>query len=67
MGTQQKKKKKVTDTNAVVAEIKRTQTLEIVTQALQPAFEIGYSPLGINTIDFVNVSSSIVAGTQTGS
>jgi hypothetical protein len=59
MGTQQKKKKRTEDTRATTAEIKRKQDLDINQLALQPTFELGYSPVGVGTIDFVNVSTSI--------
>jgi len=66
MGTQQKKKKRTTDTRSIVAEIKRTQDLDINKLALQPTFELGYSPVGVGMIDFVNVTTNVVVGTQTG-
>jgi len=59
MGTQQKKKKRTDDLRATTTEIKRKQDLDINQLALQPTFELGYSPIGIGTIDFVNVSTSI--------
>ena len=66
MGSQQKKKKRTEDTRSITSEIKRTQDLDVNKVALQPTFELGYSPVGVGVIDFVNVSTSIVTGTQTG-
>lgn len=59
MGTQQKKKKRTDDNRALTAEIKRTQDLDVNKLALEPSFELGYSPIGVGTISFVNVSSQL--------
>lgn len=59
MGTQQKKKKRTQDTRSVTSEVKRLQDLDVNKLALEPRFEIGYSPVGTGTIDFVNVSTSL--------
>jgi hypothetical protein len=61
MGSQQKKKKRTKDVRSTTSEIKRTQDLDANKLALQPSFEIGYSPTGVGTIDFVNISESINA------
>ena len=66
MGSQQKKKKRTSDTRAVTAEIKRTQDLDANKLAVLPTHEVGFRPIGVGTIDFVNVTTSIVTGTQTG-
>ena len=66
MGSQQKKKKRTPDTRSNTSEIKRAQDLDQNRLAIQPSHEVGYRPIGVGTIDFVNVSTSIVAGTQTG-
>jgi hypothetical protein len=61
MGSQQKKKKRTKDVRSTTSEIKRTQDLDANKLALQPTFEIGYSPQGVGTIDFVSVTESINA------
>lgn len=62
MGSQSKKKKKTPDIRATVAEIKRTQDADAIKLAIQPSFEgTALSPVGINIIDWVNVSTSIDA------
>jgi hypothetical protein len=61
MGSQQKKKKRTKDVRSTTSEIKRTQDLDANKLALQPTFELGYSPTGVGTIDFVNVTESINA------
>jgi len=65
MGSQQKKKKRTKDVRSTTSEIKRTQDLDANKLALQPRFDIGYSPLGVGTIDIVNLSETINAS-QTG-
>src|SRR4029077_14500599 len=59
MGSQQKKKKRTKDVRSTTSEIKRTQDLDANKLALQPKFELGYSPTGVGTIDLVNVTESI--------
>lgn len=59
MGSQQKKKKRTDDTRSLTSEIKRTQDLDVTKLAIQPTFELGYSPSGVGTISFVNVSTSL--------
>ena len=59
MGTQQKKKKRTEDTRSLTSEIKRTQDQDINKLALQPTFELGYSPVGVGTTSYVNVSTSL--------
>jgi hypothetical protein len=59
MGTQQKKKKRTEDSRSLTGEIKRTQDQDVNKLALQPTFELGYSPPGVGTISFVNVSTSL--------
>lgn len=67
MGTQQKKKKRTPDVQAVIAEIKQTQDLDANKLALQPVFEgLTYAPLGVGLTDYINVTTNIVVGTQTG-
>jgi len=61
MGTQQKKKKRTTDARSTISEIKRTQDADAIRLAIQPTFEIGYSPLGVSMIDFVNVTDTVGA------
>ena len=59
MGTEQKKKKRTEDTRSLTSEIKRTQVLDVNKLALEPKLEIGYSPVGVGTTSYVNVSSSL--------
>jgi len=59
MGTQQKKKKRTTDTRVGLVEVKRTQDLDANKLALQPIFNFGHSPTGVGMIDFVNVTDTI--------
>lgn len=59
MGSQQKKKKRTQDSRSLTGEIKRSQDLDVNKLALQPTFELGYSPLGVGTVSFVNVSTSL--------
>ena len=67
MGSQQKKKKRTKDVRSTTSEIKRQQDLDTNRLAIQPTFEgTAYTPQGVGVIDFVNVASSIVIGTQTG-
>jgi hypothetical protein len=66
MGTQQKKKDITLEARSIIAELKRTQDIDVNKLALEPSFELGYSPVGIGTTSYVNVSTSIVTGTQTG-
>jgi concanavalin A-like lectin/glucanase superfamily protein/fibronectin type III domain protein len=66
MGSHQKKKKRTKDTRAVTSEIKRQQDLDANRLAIQPTFEgSSYAPRGVGLIEFCNVSTSIVGGTQT--
>ena len=65
MGSQQKKKERTEDTRSLTSEIKRTQVLDINKLALQPTFELGYSPIGVGPTSYVNVSTAIVTGIQT--
>jgi hypothetical protein len=66
VGSQQKKKKRTQDNRSLTNEIKRTQDQDVNKLALQPTFELGYSPVGVGTISFVNVSTSM-APAQTNS
>jgi hypothetical protein len=66
VGSGQKKKKRTDDVRSTITDIQREQDLDVNKLALQPTFDLGYSPLGVNTIDFVNVSTSI-APAQTSS
>jgi hypothetical protein len=58
MGSQQKKKKRTQDPRSTTSEIKRTQDLDANRLALQPTFELGYSPIGVGMTDFVNVTET---------
>ncbi len=59
MGTEQKKKKRTEDVRSLTSEIKRTQVLDVNKLALEPRLEIGYSPVGVGTTSYVNVSTSL--------
>lgn len=59
MGSTQKKKKRTDDVRSTITDIQREQDLDVNKLALQPTFELGYSPLGVGVVDFVNVSTSL--------
>jgi hypothetical protein len=65
LGSQQKKKKRTKDTRSHDAEMKRAQDLDQNKLAIHSNIETGYAPLGIGTISFVDVSTSM-GSTQTG-
>lgn len=61
MGTQTSKKKGTSNTNTVVAEIKRDNDLDANQLALAKTYEgLKWTPRVINLIDFVNVSDTHV-------
>jgi len=74
MGTQQKAKKRTKDTRSITSEVKRLQDLDANKLVLEPVIEggtnlagqIDYSPQGVGTTSFVNVTTNVVVGTQTG-
>src|SRR6266498_1037471 len=65
MGSQHKKKKGNKDVRTVINDMKREADMTASRTAIQPRFEIGYSPLGISTMDWVHVTDSIDMSQQT--
>jgi len=59
MGSQKLKKKSTPNVLTKISEITRDADLATNTEALQPAFELGYSPIISTSIDFVNVTDSV--------
>jgi len=65
MGSQHKKKKGNKDIRTVINDMKREQDQDANRTAMAPKFDIGYSPLGVSTMDFVHVFDIIDESNQT--
>ena len=60
MGSNSRKRKKTTDVNVVITEIKQDADQDATKLAIQPTFEgTGFIPSIRSSIDFVNVTDTI--------